>query len=130
MSYRFLIVDDSAVTRSMIRKIIGMTGLPVGAVFEAGHGAEALEVMGREWVDIVLADLNMPQMTGVELVERMSHDPVLATIPVVVVSSERREATVKRLQELGAREYIRKPFRPEDVRAAIESVLAAGGRKG
>ncbi len=125
MSYSILIVDDSSIVRAMVKKTIGMAGLPVGRVLEAGNGREALELLSREWVDIVFADLNMPEMNGAELVEKMSSDATLVSTPVVIVSSEHSQARIDELKAKGIRAYIKKPFRPEGFREVVESVLGA-----
>jgi two-component system, chemotaxis family, chemotaxis protein CheY len=130
MSYTVLIVDDSAIVRSMVKKSIGMAGLPIGQVIEAGNGREALELLRRQWVDIVFADLNMPEMNGAELVEEMSKDAVLVATPVVIVSSEHSLAKIEELKAKGIRAYIKKPFRPEGFREVVEGVLGGPARKG
>jgi two-component system chemotaxis response regulator CheY len=78
MSYCVLIADDSAIVRSMVRKSLAMAGLDLGEVLEATNGREALEQLKRTWVDVVFADINMPEMTGLELVQAMKNDEVLA----------------------------------------------------
>jgi len=123
MSYTILIADDSAIVRTMVKKSIGMAGVPVGKVFEAGNGKEALEILARSWVDIVFADLNMPEMGGTELVEKMSQDSMLATTPVVIVSSEQSQVKIDELMAKGIRAYIKKPFRPEGFREVVDKVL-------
>ncbi len=126
MSYRVLIVDDSSVVRSMVRKAIGMAGLEVSEVHEACNGLEALQKLKDNWVDIVFTDLHMPVMSGMELVQSMARDGVLATTPVVVVSSDPSETRAEDLKRLGIRAYLKKPFRPEGFRAVIDEVLHAG----
>lgn len=123
MSYTILVVDDSPIIRKMIRKSIEMSGLAVGTVFEAGNGVEALKVLGQQWVDIVFADLNMPEMNGSELVERMSKDAMLVSTPVVIVSSERSEEKIAELKSRGIRAYLKKPFRPESFRSVVQEIL-------
>jgi two-component system, chemotaxis family, chemotaxis protein CheY len=131
LSYTILIADDSAIVRSMVKKAIGMAGLDVGRVHEAANGREALELLRHTWVDVVFADINMPEMTGAELVRAMRDDPALAATPVVIVSSERSQARVDELRRDGARAYVKKPFRPEQFRAVVESLLqGAGGGHG
>jgi len=125
MSYRVLIVDDSSVVRSMVRKAVSMAGLDIEEVHEAGNGRQALETLQHHWVDIVFTDLHMPEMTGIELVEAMARSGVLATTPVVVVSSDPSESRVEELRRLGVRAYLKKPFRPEGFRAVVEEVLQA-----
>ncbi|HVP68849.1 MAG TPA: response regulator [Anaeromyxobacteraceae bacterium] len=123
MSYRVLIVDDSSVVRSMVKKAVSMAGLDVEEVHEACNGREALDKLQSHWVDIVFTDLHMPEMTGIELVEAMARSGVLATTPVVVVSSDPSETRVEELRRLGVRAYLKKPFRPEGFRAIVEEVL-------
>ncbi len=123
MSVRILAVDDSAIVRAMVRKAIAMSGVEIGAFHEAANGREALEVLARAPVDVVFADLNMPEMSGLELVARMGRDPALASVPVVIVSSERNEARIDELRSGGVRAYVKKPFRPEDFRDVVRALL-------
>jgi two-component system chemotaxis response regulator CheY len=124
MSYCVLIADDSAIVRSMVRKALVMAGLDLGEVLEAANGREALEQLKRTWVDVVFADINMPEMTGLELVQAMKGDQVLAGTPVVIVSSERSQARIDQLKQSGANAYVKKPFRPEHFRGVVEGLLA------
>ncbi len=122
MALNFLIVDDSKILRGMVRRILGMTGLAIGEVHEAGSGKEALEVLGQHHVDVVLADLNMPEMSGTELVERIRKTPNLAHTNVVIISSERAQATVDALKQLGVHAYLTKPFRAEALRDVLSTL--------
>lgn len=126
MSYTILVADDSAIVRAMVKKAIAMAGLPIGQVHEAANGEEALAILRKHWVDVVFADINMPVMTGPELVKSMKADPALASTPVVIVSSERSPARVEEMQRNGASAYVKKPFRPEQFRAVVEELLSAG----
>lgn len=123
MAYNILIVDDSAVIRSIVRKSLSMVGLDIGTIFEAGNGQEALERLRDEWIDVVFADLNMPVMNGMELMEAMAAEDAVVNTPVVIVSSDRSVARRERLEELGISGFIKKPFRPEMFRDVIASVL-------
>ncbi len=123
MSYRILVVDDSATIRAVIRRSIGMSGLEVAELHEAANGVEALKVLSEHWVDIVFADLNMPEMGGMELVEKMSQDSLLVSTPVVIVSSDHNQNTIDELKHRGIRAYIKKPFRPENFRDVVSDVL-------
>ena len=129
MAFNFLVVDDSVTTRGMIKKTLGLTRLPVGEVWEAKNGREGLEQMRANWVDLVLADLNMPDMTGQEMIEEMSKDPMLSKLQVVVVSSEGNQSVLDSLFQKGVREVVRKPFEPGLLRSVIERALEikAGG---
>lgn len=127
MSYNVLIVDDSAITRTIVKKSLKMCGMDLGTIHEAGNGREALEKLATEWVDVVFADINMPEMNGVELVEQMARDNLLVTIPVIIVSTERSETQMDALLQHGVRGYIKKPSRPEDFRAVLDSVFGTAG---
>jgi two-component system chemotaxis response regulator CheY len=123
MKINVLIVDDSAVIRSVIKKALRMAEVEVGETHEAGNGEEALAILDKTWVDVVFADINMPIMDGVELVDRMAANDLLETVPVVMVSSDRRASVMKKLEACGVRAYVKKPFRPEKLLAAIQDVL-------
>jgi two-component system chemotaxis response regulator CheY len=127
MSYTILIADDSAIVRTMVRKALSMAGLDLGEVHEAANGKEALAILARTWIDVVFADINMPEMNGAELVRRMKADPALAATPVVVVSSEQTQTRIEEMKRWGARAYVKKPFRPEQFRDVIEDVLGSKG---
>ena len=125
MAYTLLIVDDSSTTRSIIKKVLGLTQLELGEIHEAKNGAEGLEKMRSCWIDLVLADLNMPVMNGSEMISAMGHDELLQKIPVVVVSSEGNQPLLDSLAKRGVREIIRKPFEPALLRRVIEQALHA-----
>lgn len=127
MGFDMLVVDDSPVTRKMVRRAIGLSGIAVGEVREASNGAEALEAVRARPPAVVIADINMPVMTGLELVERMAADPALAGIPVVVVATPMSEERASRLLSTGARAYLAKPFRPEQLRDVLAGILGTGG---
>ena len=123
MALNILIVDDSAILRNQVRRILAQTDLPVGVVWEGAHGAEGLELLKKQWVDLVLADLNMPVMDGREMIDRMGADAELRNIPVIVVSSEGSQAVLDHLFRRGVKEFIRKPFDAAHLRAVVERVL-------
>ena len=125
MSFNVLIVDDSATTRGIVKKVLQLSELPLGQVHEAANGLLALALLRRDWVDLVLADLNMPEMGGIELVEAMAKDPLLAAVPVVVVSSEGNQTVIDSLASKGTRGFIRKPCEPAMLRRVIEEALDA-----
>jgi two-component system chemotaxis response regulator CheY len=122
-----LVVDDSPVTRKMVRRALGLCGLEVRVVYEAGDGAEALDTLSQHHVDLVLADINMPVMNGMELVERMSKDPELSNVPVVIVATPMSQDRVEQVLDRGARAYLAKPFRPEALRDVVIQILGPAG---
>ncbi|MFH0878952.1 MAG: response regulator [Lentisphaerota bacterium] len=124
MAYNILIVDDSRTARVFINKALELSGIDRGAVFEAENGKKALEILKDHWIDVVLADINMPEMTGIEMVQQMNKDGMMNTIPVIIVSTERSATRIAELKAAGVREYINKPFTPENVKATVERVLS------
>ena len=122
MALNILIVDDSSLTRKRIRRIIEMTDLDVGQFLDAENGAEALNFLKQSNVDLVLSDLNMPKMGGVEMVHRMKGCEATRSIPVVVVSTESKTTRIKELLAEGVRDYLHKPFTPEEFKESIQSL--------
>ena len=123
MAYNILVVDDSKTIRSIIIKTLRLTTLEIGEIHEAGNGREALDCLKDNWVDLVLSDLNMPEMSGVEMVSVMAKDGMLNDIPVIVISTDGSATRIEELKEKGIREYIRKPFSPESIGEVIDKVL-------
>ena len=128
MAFSVLIVDDSRAMRTFIRRVLDLTGLEIGQCVEAGDGQQALEMLGSHWVDIVLTDINMPVMTGEQLLQHMSADPLFHGLPVLVISTDRSETRMERMMALGAKGYITKPFLPEGLRASMEALLTGGNQ--
>ncbi|MDP2862170.1 MAG: response regulator [Desulfobacterales bacterium] len=123
MAFNVLIVDDSSSMRAVIKRIIKVSGFNVGEYFEAGDGREALELLSNKWVDIVLSDINMPNMNGLELIAEMKKNELLSSIPVVMVTTEGSEKIVEESIRLGASKYIKKPFFPEDIKNMLRSLM-------
>ncbi len=119
MAYNVLIVDDSPGMRKVIRKTLLLSGFDTGLCLEAGDGLEALAVLRNEPVDIVLTDINMPNMNGEELMEQLSLDPERRHISVLVVSTDRSEERLQRMLALGAKGYVTKPFVPQTLGSAL-----------
>lgn len=117
-----LIVDDSAVVRAMILKTLRMAGVSISAAFEAADGQAGLEALKNNWIDVVFVDINMPVMTGEEMIERVRACPEWALLPIIVVSTEGSRTRIERLQQKGA-QFIHKPFSPETVREVVNEML-------
>ncbi len=124
MSYSILVVDDSPLIRKIMKRSLGLSKLELGTIYEATNGKEALAVLENEWIDVVLADIHMPVMSGTELIELMSKDKIMGKIPVVVVSAERSEPAIAHLKQLGICAHLMKPFTPEQVLETVSRVLA------
>jgi two-component system chemotaxis response regulator CheY len=129
MTIPVLIVDDSPIMRAMMRKALALSGHPSEQILEAADGVEALELLRAGKASLVLADIHMPRMTGIELIEQMAKDPILSELPVVVVSSDAGPQYQERLVALGVRAILRKPFRPEQVRAIIRNLSTEPSNK-
>lgn len=127
MSLNVLVVDDSAVMRSMIIRALRMSGVPIGTVYEAGGGEAGLALLREQAVHLAMLDINMPGMSGLEMIGRMRVDPRLRRLPIVVVSTEGSEARIEELQLQGIG-FVHKPFAPERLRETLLRVVfeAAG----
>jgi len=111
MAFNVLIVDDSSSMRAVIKKTLKVSGFNVGQFLMAGDGKEALKVLEGEWVDIILTDINMPNMNGMELLTEVKKDEMLKSIPVVMVTTEGSDRVMQESMRLGAQGYVKKPFR-------------------
>ena len=119
-----LIVDDSSVMRKIVERSLRQAGLGLGQVLEAGNGAEALATVQKNKVDLILCDINMPVMDGLEFVKQLSGVDNAKGVPVVMITTEGSEGHVVQALSAGARGYIRKPFTPEQVKEHVLPVLA------
>ncbi len=127
MSLNVLVVEDSEVMRGMIKKSVRLSGVPLGQIVEAKNGKEALSLLGKHWIDLVFVDVNMPVMSGGELIREMKEDAVLSATPIVLLTSEGHSARIDKLKSLGVIAYLRKPCSPESIRCVLEQV--AGKRQ-
>ncbi|MBW2109018.1 MAG: response regulator [Deltaproteobacteria bacterium] len=123
MAFNVLIVDDSSSMRTIIKKTLEMSGFDIGHISEAGNGREALEVLDREWADVILTDVHMPEMDGFAFLKALNHQDIVSDTPVVVVTTEGREERIEELISLGAKACISKPFRPEEIKNTLLDVL-------
>jgi len=125
MALNILIVDDSATVRAVIIKTLEIAGIPVNELYQAENGQEALDLLAEHWIDLVFADINMPVMNGIEMVERMSADGLLKTVPVIIVSTEGSATRIEQLLGKGVSAFIRKPFTPEMLREAVDNIMGS-----
>lgn len=123
MAFNVLIVDDSSSMRAIVKKIIKVSGFNVGEFLAAADGKEALKVLKDEWVDIVLTDINMPNMNGMELIAEMKKDELIRSIPVVMITTEGSKKMMQEAMNFGASGYVKKPFLPEDIKRALSSIM-------
>lgn len=122
MSLNILIVDDSAMMRAMIKRVTAMCEIPVGTIYEAANGAEALEVLESHDVDALFTDINMPVMTGPELLRAIAANPKYQNLLRVIISTDGSEARRNEVRELDVRLYVEKPFRPEVMRDVLSTI--------
>jgi two-component system, chemotaxis family, chemotaxis protein CheY len=118
-----LIVDDSAAIRKILQRVLRQTEVPIGTVYEAGDGVEALETLRRETIGLVLSDINMPNMDGLEFLTKMRAEEVWKSIPVLMVSTEGTKAKVLEAVERGASGYVRKPFTAEQIQEKLAGLI-------
>ena len=123
MSIRALIVDDSSVMRKIVERSLRQAGLDLSQVLEAGNGAEALLLLQNQGVDLILSDINMPVMDGLEFVKRLQSLEQAKHAPVVMITTEGSESHVVQALQLGAKGYIRKPFTADQVKEHVIPVL-------
>jgi len=123
MIKRVLVVEDSDATRSMI--VAALDDPDRREVFEASSGFEALRLLPRHLFDAIVTDVNMPDINGLELIGFLKSHPQYRTIPILVVSTEVAQADIQRAMSLGSQGYVRKPFTPEEIAAAVERLLAS-----
>jgi two-component system, chemotaxis family, chemotaxis protein CheY len=125
MPLRLLVVDDSSIIRRVVIRTLKMVLSSVGDIFEAANGVEALAILEDTKVDLILTDINMDDMGGIELISRVKAADNLKEIPIVVISTEGNENRVSQLIEQGAVGYIKKPFTPEQIRDTICEIVGA-----
>jgi len=116
---RILIVDDSTVMRKIVERALRQAGLDSLVVHEAGSGVEGLEVLKANQVDLVLSDINMPSMDGLEFLRQLRAQNLAPGVPVVMITTESSEEHVKQAILSGAQGYIRKPFTSEQVKERV-----------
>ncbi len=122
---RALIVDDSSVMRKIIERSLRQAGLDELVVYEAGNGTEALDVLRVKAVDLILSDINMPLMDGLEFVRQLNAQHLASGVPIVMITTESSEEHVKQAIQAGARGYIRKPFTPQQVKERVLPLLSS-----
>jgi two-component system chemotaxis response regulator CheY len=125
MPLAVLLIDDSPAIRKMIRRVLDISGFPLGRCHEASNGGDALATLEQEPIDLILTDINMPGMDGETFVRQMRERPEWAGLPVVVISTDSTSLRRERLEQLGVQGYLAKPFTPERLRAELERVLGA-----
>ena len=119
---RILIVDDSAMMRKMIRRVLALSEVPVGEIFEASDGAEALHLLETHDVDVLLTDINMPVMTGTELLRELASNSRYRALRRVIISTDGSASRRDEAAALDVRCYLEKPFSPEVIRDVLTEI--------
>ena len=118
MSLKVLVVDDSRSMRGVVKKTLHAAGFPVEVLHEAEDGLEALQVMDQHQIDVILSDLHMPNMSGLELLEKL-HEQKRVPRCFILVTTDGRKERLQQALALGARGYVTKPFKPEGLRKIL-----------
>jgi two-component system chemotaxis response regulator CheY len=125
MSGTILVVDDSAMMRKVVLRTLKMAGLEFDRVLEAGNGKEALVCLRMNKVEHIMCDINMPVMTGLQLLQQIKEENLAVGVPIVMVTTESSESQVRQAILFGARGYIRKPFSIEHIVNNVKPLLTA-----
>jgi two-component system chemotaxis response regulator CheY len=123
MPLNVLVVDDSAAIRKILLRVLSQTDLPLGTLHEAGDGLEAIKKLEANPVGLVLADINMPNMDGLQLLNRLQASELWKDVPVIMITTEGSPAKVMEAVQLGAKGYVRKPFTVEQIKEKISSCM-------
>ena len=115
MCVNVLVVDDSPTARAIMIKAVRMCGVKIGEIYEAENGQEGLGMLENHWIDIALLDINMPIMTGEEMLRKLKRNPEICNMPIIIISSEGSQTRIKRLEKSGTY-FLGKPFVPEELR--------------
>jgi len=118
-----LVVDDSAAIRKILQRVLRQTGMAIRNIYEAGDGQEALQLLHSQKISLVLTDINMPKMDGIQLLAAIKDVPEWHGIPVV--TTEGGEAKVGEAVRLGAAGYVRKPFTADQIKEKLVGILPA-----
>ncbi|MFO7715050.1 PleD family two-component system response regulator [Desulfosarcina sp.] len=120
MAYKILTTDDSNTIRKIVKKAFNDYNCEL---FEAGNGVEGLAVAVREKPDLILLDVTMPVMTGMEMLEKLKEEPTLKEIPVIMLTAESGKTNVTRAVMLGVKDYMVKPFKGDELIERVNKIL-------
>ncbi len=123
MESDILVVDDSAAIRKILQRVLRQTGMSIRTIHEAGDGREALEALKANKIDLVLTDINMPKMDGLQFLAALKSSAESRHIPVVMITTEGGETKVAEAVRLGAAGYVRKPFTADQIKEKLAGLL-------
>src|SRR4051794_33488401 len=118
-----LIVDDSAAIRKILQRVLRQTDLPLGDIQEAGDGIEAVAILENRTFGLILSDLNMPHMDGLQLLARLRQMDKLKSVPVIMITTEGGQGKVMEAVQLGASGYVRKPFTADQIKEKLVGIV-------
>lgn len=123
MGKKIMIVDDSSTMRKIVSRSLRQAGIDVEEILEASDGQEALNTLADTNVDLILSDINMPNMDGLEFLRQKGADDGIKNIPVVMISTEGGADIIGEAKSLGAKGSIKKPFTPDKVNDTLGDLL-------
>ena len=123
MDSQILVVDDSAAIRKILQRVLRQTGMSIGVIHEAGDGQDALEILKVQKIDLILSDINMPKMDGLQFLAAVKSSPGRRHIPVIMITTEGGETKVAEAVRLGASGYVRKPFTADQIKEKLVGFL-------
>jgi len=118
-----LVVDDSAAIRKILQRVLRQTGMDINTIHEAGDGQEAIELLKLHKPALILTDINMPKMDGLQLLAAVKASDAWRNIPVVMITTEGGETKVGEAVKLGAAGYVRKPFTADQIKEKLNGIL-------
>jgi two-component system, chemotaxis family, chemotaxis protein CheY len=116
-------VDDSAAIRKILKRVLQQTEIPLGELYEAADGCDAIDQLKKNPVQLIISDINMPNMDGLQLLGKLKSAPEWTSIPVLMVTTEGSQQKVMQAIELGAVGYVKKPFSAEQIKEALVGII-------
>jgi two-component system chemotaxis response regulator CheY len=123
MAKDILIVDDSAAIRKILQRVLRQADVPMGEIHEAGDGVEALAALKDHKIGLVLSDINMPNMDGLQLLSQIRASAEHKELPVLMITTEGSQAKVMEAVNLGANGYVRKPFTADQIKEKLAGIV-------
>jgi len=123
MALDILIVDDSAAIRKILQRVLRQADVPIGEVYEAGDGIEALAAIKGKKVGLILSDINMPNMDGLQLLSQLRTMHDMKDVPVLMITTEGSQNKVMEAVNLGATGYVRKPFTADQIKEKLSGII-------
>jgi two-component system chemotaxis response regulator CheY len=118
-----LIVDDSAAIRKILQRVLRQTDINLGEIWEAGDGTEAVEILKTRNFGLILSDINMPRMDGLQLLARIKEMEHVRNVPVIMITTEGGQGRVMEAVQLGAAGYVRKPFTADQIKEKLTGIV-------